>query len=272
MEAHMEEVTRQQFRTLFTRVAPCDTAVILGSGWNDWVDTLDVETSLDYRELFAALPGFEVVIPGHAGRVSVARYGGRRLLVFQGRFHLYQGLTAWQAALPVRLAADAGCGKILLTNAVGGIASHLTPGEFVLIEDHLNFQGDNPLRGLQPSPFIDLSNLYQTHFYAALHQWASPHGITLKKGVLAALTGPSYETPAEIRALERLGADVASMSMVPEAIVARYLGLDVVGLSLVTNPAAGRSEIPLSHDDVLLCAQRASTAFPQLLKALLERW
>jgi len=253
-------------------VDPCDTAIILGSGWSDWAETLNVECSVDYSEVFRTMGGPVANVPGHAGKLHVATRGGHRLLVLQGRFHLYQGFTAAQVARTVQLADSMGCQRLLLTNAVGGIAPELSAGSFVVIEDHLNFQGDNPLRGLSPSPFIDLCNLYCTDFYSELKAWADQQAIGLHRGVLAAVVGPSYETPAEIRALERLGADVVSMSMVPEAIMARYLGLEVVGLSLVTNPAAGRSVEPLQHQDVLQCGQNAHAHFSLLLDQLLLRW
>ena len=253
-------------------IAPCDTAIILGSGWSDWVEGLLIEGSLDYADVFPVSGGYLAAVPGHAGKLHVATRNGCRLLIFQGRFHLYQGLTAAQVAQTVQLAHVLGCQRLILTNAVGGIATALAAGSFVVIEDHLNFQGDNPLRGCSPSPFIDLCGLYCTDFYPDLKLWADQQGIALHKGVLAAVAGPSYETPAEVRALERLGADVVSMSMVPEAIMARYLGLEVVGLSLVTNPAAGRSPAPLEHQDVLQCGKDAHGHCSLLLDQLLRRW
>nr|WP_320115617.1 purine-nucleoside phosphorylase [uncultured Desulfuromonas sp.] len=249
-------------------ITPCDTAVILGSGWSDWAEDLSIECSLDYADLFRDLNDAFIMVPGHVGKVHVATRNGHRLLVFQGRLHLYQGLTAGQVVQTVQLAHALGCRRLILTNAVGGIAADLTAGSFVVIEDHLNLQGDNPLRGLSPSPFIDLCNLYCLDFYPDLKDWADRQGIALRRGVLAAVVGPSYETPAEIRALERLGADVVSMSMVPEAIMARYLGLEVVGLSLVTNPAAGRSPEPLKHQEVLQCGQDARDHCSLLLDQL----
>ncbi|MCD6525723.1 MAG: purine-nucleoside phosphorylase [Desulfuromonas sp.] len=246
----------------------CDTAIILGSGLDDWAERFPVECSLPYAD-FSALGQ---LIEGQRGQLLVVTFEGRRLLVFQGRLHLYQGLSAWQAALPVRLAHAMGCQRVLLSNAVGGIADGFAPGDFMLIEDHLNLQGDNPLRGIQPSPFIDLCQLYEQRFFPALLDFARAEGIRLHKGVLAALVGPSYETAAEIRVLQRLGADVASMSTVPEAIMARYLGLDVAGLSLITNYAAGRSPQALSHAEVLECAAQARQPFQLLIDKLLRLW
>ncbi|EAT16224.1 purine-nucleoside phosphorylase [Desulfuromonas acetoxidans] len=253
-------------------VAPCETAIILGSGWSSWAENLVIECSLDYSEVFRTQENSIANVPGHAGKLHVATWGECRLLVFQGRFHLYQGLTAAQVSQTAQLAHAMGTQRLVLTNAVGGIAPELMAGSFVIIKDHLNFQGDNPLRGLSPSPFIDLCNLYCTDFYPDLKIWADQQGIALHRGVLAAVVGPSYETPAEIRALERLGADVVSMSMVPEAIMARYLGLEVVGLSLVTNPAAGLSTDPLQHQEVLQCGQDAQAHSSLLLDQLLSYW
>lgn len=248
--------------------ADCDTAVILGSGLGDWADGISLEWQRSYHE-FAAMGAS---IEGQQGQLLVGEYHGRRVLVFQGRLHLYQGFTSWQASLPVRLAHAMGCRQLLLTNAVGGIGEGFAPGDFMLVEDHINLQGDNPLRGIHPSPFVDLSRLYDQAFYPQLVDFAATLGARLHKGVLAAVVGPSYETAAEIRALRVLGADVASMSMVPEAIMARHLGLAVAGLSLVTNYATGRTAQPLSHAEVLACADQARDPFRQLVDELLRLW
>nr|WP_320048225.1 purine-nucleoside phosphorylase [uncultured Desulfuromonas sp.] len=253
-------------------IAPCDTAIILGSGWSEWAESLDAECVFDYRDLFSFTERACPKVSGHAGKLKIVTKAGQRLLVFQGRFHLYQGLSSSEVAQTVRLAHAMGCRRILLTNAVGGIAPTLIPGDFVVIEDHLNFQGDNPLRGISDDPFVDLTGLYDCGFFPKLQQWAQLHQMRLSKGVLAAVVGPSYETPAEIRAFERFGADVVSMSMVPEAIMARYLGLKVVGLSLVTNEAAGRSSEALNHQDVLQCAETSRYRLSLLLDQILQFW
>lgn len=265
---HTDEPELQPLLAALSDCENCDTAIILGSGLSGWAERFSVEYSLDYVDF----PCLGQSIEGQRGRLLVVTVDQRRLLVFQGRLHLYQGLTAWQAALPIRLAHAMGCQRVLLTNAVGGIKQGVAPGDFMLIEDHLNLQGDNPLRGIQPSPFVDLCQLYEQNFYPSLAEFASCRQIRLHKGVLAALVGPCYETAAEIQALHHLGADVASMSMVPEAIMARYLDLDVAGLSVVTNYAAGRSPQALSHAEVLECAHQSQQPFAMLIDQLLSLW
>ncbi|WP_432823962.1 purine-nucleoside phosphorylase, partial [Trichloromonas sp.] len=240
-----------------------DLAVVLGSGLGALADQVEGSVSIDYRDI----PGFpQAQIEGHAGKLVAGRFEGWNVLFFQGRYHLYQGFSASQVALPVRVAKDLGCQRLLLTNAVGGINSAFNPGDFMLIDDHLNLMGDNPLRGETRHPFVDLSRLYLQTLFDPLQSFARQQKIALHRGVLAALMGPSYETPAEIRMLQRLGADAVSMSTVPEAIMGKYLGMDVVGLSLVSNIAAGLAPAPLDHQDVLLTGSRAIGDFIKLAR------
>jgi purine-nucleoside phosphorylase len=246
-----------------------DLAVVLGSGLGGLADQAEGAVFVDYRDI----PGFaHVQIEGHAGRLVAGRLLGWKVLFFQGRYHLYQGFDARQVALPVRIAHYLGCRRLLLTNAVGGINSAFNPGDFMLIDDHLNLMGDNPLRGEPLHPFVDLSSLYQRALFAPLLSFARRQGIALHRGVLAALMGPSYETPAEIRMLQHLGADAVSMSTVPEAIMGKYLGMEVVGLSLVSNPAAGLSPIPLDHQEVLQTGSGGTGALIQLTRELVQLW
>ena len=249
--------------------APFDLAVILGSGLGGLADQAEGAVFADYGDI----PGFpSSQIEGHAGRLVAGRFQGWKVLFFQGRFHLYQGFSARQAALPVRIAHDLGCRRLLLTNAVGSINRTFNPGDFMFIEDHLNLMGDNPLRGESRQPFVDLCRLYLQSFFVPLQRFARQQGIALHRGVLAALMGPSYETPAEIRMLERLGADAVSMSTVPEAIMGRYLGMEVVGLSLVANVAAGLSTVPFDHQEVLATGARGADEFVQLARQLVLLW
>jgi len=248
---------------------PFDLAVVLGSGLGSLADQAEAAVHVDYRDL----PGFShVQIEGHAGRLVAGHFQGWKVLFFQGRYHLYQGFDARQVALPVRVANALGCRRLLLTNAVGGINSTFKPGDFMLIEDHLNLMGDNPLRGEPRHPFIDLSSLYLQTLFDPLQNFARQQGIALHRGVLAALMGPSYETPAEIRMLRRLGADAVSMSTVPEAIMGKYLGMEVVGLSLVSNIAAGLASAPLDHQDVLQTGSRGAGDFNSLARQLVQLW
>lgn len=249
--------------------APFDLAVILGSGWSHLARTGRLLAKYAYCDW----PWFpDALVAGHSGHMAVISSQGRRILCFAGRFHCYQGLSAFAAAVPVRIAAALGCPKILLTCAAGAINPQFETGDFVWITDHINLLGDNPLRGLQNQPFIDLSQIYAQAPLQPLRQSAANRGISLHSGILAALAGPSYETPAEVRMLERLGVDLVSMSMVHEAIMAAYLGLEIAGLSLVTNQAAGVSRTRLSHDEVLACAKGSQTRAEGLFSFLSSIW
>lgn len=248
---------------------PFSLAVILGSGLGA---AADLGTSLG-EFAYGDLPGLSPArVPGHAGRLVAADCWGQRTLFFLGRSHLYEGHDARTVAAPVRAAHALGCRRLLLTNAVGGIRPGLEPGDFLFVNDHLNLLGDNPLRGERRDPFVDLSRLYRRDLYPSLAARAANRGIRLASGVLAACPGPSYETPAEVVMLERLGADVVSMSTVPEAIMGAYLAMEVVALSLVTNFAAGRAPTPLSHDEVLAIGAAAQPRFRGLLEDLLQLW
>ncbi len=248
---------------------PFDVAVVLGSGLGQFTRALSDSMVRPYAQIpcLVAAP-----IQGHSAELVAGALDGKRILAFSGRRHLYQGYSAWEVSASVRLASALGCRRILLTNAVGGIRADLRPGDFCLIGDHLNLTGENPLTGQIENPFVDLGSLYRTDFFPALERWGVQRGIRLHQAVLAALKGPSYETPAEVRMLEILGAEVASMSMVPEAIVAAWLSMEVVGLSMVTNLAAGRSAAPLDHQDVLLQGRSSAEDFTELLRRLVSLW
>lgn len=245
------------------------TAIVLGSGWGGVLDRLEQSDSLAYD----TLPGFPAVgVVGHSGRLHQGRLFGVDVLVFEGRYHYYEGYDAWQVTALVRLAAGCDCRGIVLTNAGGGIADRLSPGHFMLVTDHLNLTAVNPLIGRPEREFIDLGCLYESSFQEQLKVSLADADITLEPGVLAWMSGPAYETPAEIRALEALGADAVSMSTVPEAIVAGLMGLKVVGLSLVSNKAAGKGSERLNHDDVLLVGRQAEKDSTHLLQELFRLW
>lgn len=249
--------------------APFDLAIILGSGLGQVAEDVLEATTWRYDAFSCFPPG---AVAGHAGQLIAGILHGRKALVFQGRFHLYQGLSAWQAAVPVRLAHALGCTRILLTNAVGGIHAELIPGRFMFVADHLNLLGDNPLRGLCGDVFVDLTNLYRNDLFPALRVEALSRGILLHQGVLAAVPGPSYETPAEVRALRLLGADAVSMSLVPEAIMASYLRMEVVGLSFTANRAAGLGIQGLCHEEVLATGRLAAADLSGLVEQLCRLW
>ncbi|PLX76822.1 MAG: purine-nucleoside phosphorylase [Desulfuromonas sp.] len=254
------------------RIGSDDTlsqAVVLGSGWNGVFSQQQVIATFNYHD-WPCFPTRQV--KGHPGRLQIVRQGERTLLVFAGRFHCYQGLTAFQSAFPVRLASALGCTRLLLCCATGGINSAYSSGDYMLVDDHLNLLGDNPLRGLNSQFFVDLGALYRTGFFEPLSTALGEEGGRLHLGVLAAMPGPSYETPAEVRMLRGLGADVVSMSVVPEAIMARNLGMEVAAVALVANPAAGLSSQPICHDDVLECGRVAMQRSSFLVQKLLDLW
>jgi purine-nucleoside phosphorylase len=247
-----------------------DAAVVLGSGWRPAADALGApaaEIPLDRLGGFAP-----PTVPGHVPAVRSVTAGGLRVLVFLGRAHLYEGNSPAAVVHGVRTAVAAGCRVIVLTNAAGGIRAGLEPGQAVLISDHLNLTGRSPLAGTEPpagvpARFADRSGLYAARLRAVAR--AAEPG--LAEGVYAALPGPHYETPAELRMLRAAGADLVGMSTALEAIAARHLGAEVLGLSLVTNVAAGLSGRPLDHAEVLAAGQAAAARMGALLADVLPR-
>ncbi len=247
-----------------------DIAVVLGSGWAPAADALGPPAEV---VPLAELGGFaEPTVPGHVPAVRSVLAGGRRVLVFLGRTHLYEGHQVATVVHGVRTAIAAGCRVIVLTNAAGGIRPGLRPGQPVLISDHINLTGRSPVAGPPPpsgypSRFTDLSQAYSARLRAVARA-ADP---SLEEGVYAALAGPHYETPAEIRMLSAAGADLVGMSTALETIAARHLGAEVLGLSMVTNVAAGLSDQPLDHSEVVATGQHAAAAMGTLLAEILPR-
>jgi purine-nucleoside phosphorylase len=241
-------------------------ALVLGSGFQGVLDELAVDAKAPYREL----PGFPPVgVSGHAGELLLGRLGGTPVLVLSGRAHFYEGHPLAQVSFAVRALAAYGIGALLLTNAAGGINARFRAGDLMVVEDHINLMGDNPLRGpggAGLNRFIDLSRAYDSGLRQLLRQAARQCGLKLRSGVYLALSGPSYETPAEIRAFARLGADAVGMSTVPEVIVARQCGLRAAALSCITNLAAGRARQALAHAEVLDTAERMKRKTATLLK------
>jgi purine-nucleoside phosphorylase len=239
---------------------------VLGSGWAAAADALGVAAAtVPLTELGAPAPG----VPGHEPVVRSVRVAGRHALVFLGRVHLYEGHSPAAVAHCVRTAVEAGCSSVILTNAAGGIGAGLRPGQSVLISDHLNLTGASPLTGPPPpagypSRFTDLTDLYSARLRSAART-AVPD---LTEAVYAGLPGPHYETPAEVRMLAGLGAGLVGMSTVLEAIASRHLGAEVLGISLVTNIAAGLSPEPVGHEDVLATGARAAAGLGALLAAI----
>jgi purine-nucleoside phosphorylase len=247
-----------------TSVARHDVAIVLGSGWVPAVDALGGSPSASHELAVTELPGFlPPAVEGHAGRVRSIDVSGKRVLAFLGRTHLYEGRGVDAVAHAVRVAAAAGCRTVVLTNACGGLRPGLSVGEPVLISDHLNMTFRSPLVGAR---FVDLTDLYSTRLRALVRE-IDP---SIAEGVYAAMPGPQYETPAEIRMLGTLGADLVGMSTALEAIAAHAEGCEVLGISLVSNLAAGLGE-PLDHQEVLEAGRAAATRMGQLLGKVIER-
>lgn len=245
--------------------------LILGSGLGSFAeDRLEVTFRLSYGEL----PGFPVsTVPGHVGQFVGGEFDGKRIICMQGRFHLYEGYSPQAVTLPIRLMQAAGVKELIATNAAGGINPNYAAGDFMMLEDHINFMATNPLivdSSTEGIHFPDMSTVYDAEWRERLRDWATAKELPLHEGVYLATTGPSFETPAEIRAFAALGADAVGMSTVPEAIVATTLGLRILGISCITNLAAGISDSPLTHEEVGKTADRVRGRFADLLEAAIS--
>ena len=248
-----------------------DTALILGSGLGSLADRIEGAISIPFR----AIPGFPpAVVPGHAGRFVAGTLGSRRVIVAAGRYHLYEGHSPDTVALPTRMLHACGARTLFVSNSAGGIDRRLRPGDLMIIEDHLNLMWRTPLAGaprLEETRFPDMSAPYDPVLIRVLRDSALECGLPVAGGVYAALIGPAYETPAEIRMLEKLGASAVGMSTVPEVLVARALGMRVAGVSCITNIASGMSSAPLSHAEVLATATSAAASFERLVTEFVQR-
>lgn len=238
---------------------PPRVGLVIGSGLASLVDHLQVEQEVTFSE--AGVP--EPSVPGHSGRFLFARLEGRPFLVAQGRVHLYEGHSPRQVAAGIRWMAAQGIRALILTNAAGSLRPDWSPGQWMILEDHINLTAASPLAG-EPR-FVDMTHVYDPAWRHAFQQAARARGIGLHSGVYACVPGPQYETPAEVRLLQRLGADAVGMSTVPEAIQARALGLPLAAFSCLTNPAAGLSPQPLSHHEVLQIGRSAASSLIPLL-------
>jgi purine-nucleoside phosphorylase len=249
-----------------------EIALILGSGLGDFVDKLENAVAVSTTEIEGYPPS---TVPGHSGRIVLGRLEGKSVLAFQGRIHYYEGYHPRQVVLPVLIARERGARKLVVTNAAGGINRYFRPGDLMLITDHINLMGMNPLLGpndetLGPR-FPDMSAPYDPDWIRTVEKLGLELRIPLHRGVLMGLSGPSYETPAEIRMMQRVGADAACMSTIPEVIMANYLGLRVLGISLITNLASGLGSSTLDHEEVTETAGRAAAKFAALLSAVIKR-
>ena len=245
-------------------------ALVLGSGLGGFADSLSDATRIPYAEI-PAFPRSTAI--GHAGQMVIGKAGGVPVAAMQGRVHLYEGYSAQQVTFPIRVFGRMGIRAVILTNAAGGINLSYSQGALVLIRDHINLQGTNPLVGPNDDRFgvrfPDMTEAYAKSYREFARAAFAKHGLTLHEGVYAGLLGPSYETPAEIEYLRRIGADLVGMSTVAEVIAARHLGIKVLAISCVTNMAAGILDQPLSHAEVMETGERVKTTFEGLLRAVL---
>jgi purine-nucleoside phosphorylase len=237
-----------------------ETAIVLGSGLGPFAESLPHDYAVAYSEI-EGLPASRV--PGHAGRFVVARLAGRPLLIAQGRVHLYEGWSAQDVVKNIVLMREIGIKTLLLTNAAGTLNPTFLPGTWMVLRDHINLLGCSPLCG-GPN-FVDMSQVYSPRIREIFRDAAKESHLTLHKGIYAAMQGPQFETPAEIRMLQVLGADAVGMSTVPEAIQARALGMEVAGFSCLTNWAAGLSSATLAHEDVTAVGRAAAGQMVELL-------
>ncbi len=247
-------------------------ALVLGSGLGAFADEFSGATKIPY----AKIPHFpQSTAIGHAGKLVIGKVGAIPVAGMQGRVHLYEGYSAKEVAFPIRVFARMGVKAVILTNAAGGIKREFVQGRLVVISDHINLQGVNPLSGPNDERFglrfHDMTSAYDRRFREMTLGEGTRMGLGMYEGVYAALLGPSYETPAEIRYLRTIGADLVGMSTVPEVIAARHSGIRVLGISCVTNAAAGILDQPLNHLEVLETAERVKGQFIDLLKAVIPR-
>ncbi|WP_134698889.1 purine-nucleoside phosphorylase [Ammoniphilus sp. YIM 78166] len=246
--------------------------LILGSGLGVLADQIEEPTVIPYNQI----PHFPAsTVEGHKGQLVIGELRGKMVVAMQGRFHYYEGYSLDTVTFPVRVMAAIGVKSILVTNAAGGVNTNFAPGDLMLIQDHLNMTGRNPLIGPNDAQlgvrFPDMSEAYSRELIQVAEQVASQQGIPIQKGIYAGLTGPSYETPAEIRMLRALGADAVGMSTVPEVIVARHSGMKVLGISCISNMAAGILPQPLSHEEVMETAESAKEKFLGLVQGIIEK-
>lgn len=247
-------------------------AVVLGSGLGAFADEFEDAVRIPYQQI----PGFVTsTAQGHAGSLVIGKVEGVPVLAMQGRVHYYEGYSLEEVTFPVRTFKLLGIETLVLTNAAGGVDVQLSQGALMVISDHLNFMGVNPLRGPNDERFgprfPDMSEVYSRDLQEQVVDEAREMGAIVRRGVYAALAGPSYETPAEIHMIRSFGADAVGMSTVPEAIVARHMGLNVLGISCITNMAAGISENPINHEEVMETGKKVRGIFTELLRRVIAK-
>jgi purine-nucleoside phosphorylase len=276
----MDEFTRAESAAIVIRMQLSqksnlgvpEIAIVLGSGLGGFADELQDSVAIPYGDI----PNFpRSTAIGHAGRLVIGKFGDLTVAAMQGRTHQYEGYSSRETAFPVRVLGRLGVKSLVLTNAAGGINAAYRQGALVMLSDHINLQGANPLNGPNDERFgprfPDMSEVYCRSYRRMAQEAAAKLGIDLPEGVYAGLAGPSFETPAEIRYLRTIGADLVGMSTVPEAIVARHMGIRVLAISCVTNMAAGLSAGEISHEEVLETGEREGETLLALLTAILPR-
>lgn len=252
--------------------ADVGVALVLGSGLGAFADELQERVIVPYEEI----PGFaHSTVAGHAGRLVIGTAAGVPVVAMQGRFHYYEGYSFEEVVFPIRVFKFLGARTVVLTNAAGGINVEFDKGALMVISDHLNLMGASPLRGSHDNRFgarfPDMTEVYARELQEMVVAEAHRMGLEMRRGIYAALSGPSYETPAEIRMLRTLGADAVGMSTVPEAIVARQMGMRVVGISCITNLASGVADLPIDHSDVIETGEHVREKFTELLGRVIPR-
>ena len=249
-----------------------ETAIVLGSGLGDFSDTLLDALATPYASL-PHWPASKVV--GHTGRLVIGTVAGRRIAALSGRVHFYEGYDLATVVFATRVMGRLGVKRFILTNAAGGINAAFAQGALMIIDDHINLMGSNPLIGPNDDRFgprfPDMSEVYSARLRKTADEAARAKGVGVSHGIYLATQGPSYETPAEIRLFRSMGADAVGMSTVPEAIAARHMGMEVLGISCISNMAAGMSPQPIVHEDVLATMQHVRSSFISLLEGIIER-
>lgn len=265
----MYEKQIEQIRA-YTDLVP-DVAIVLGSGLGNLADSVDVLATVPY-DLIDDMP--VSTAPSHKGQLVFARIGDKNVVMMQGRVHLYEGYTAQQVVMPIRLMRALGAKYLILTNASGGIDRSFKAGDFMIIEDHISCFVPSPLIGENDDSlgvrFPDMSNAYDKSLQSVISSVAASNGIDIKSGVYVQLTGPQFESPAEIRMLDKLGANAVGMSTVIESIAANHCGFKVCGISLITNMACGILDQPLTSEEVCETAQRVAPDFEKLIKEIVK--
>ena len=252
--------------------ADVPVAIVLGSGLGAFADELTDSTSIRYDEI----PSFaRATLEGHAGRLVIGKTNNVTVAAMQGRFHFYEGYSLEEVTFPIRVLKLLGVRTLILTNAAGSLNTEFTPGSLMVITDHINLIGVNPLIGPNDDRFgprfPDLTSVYARRLQDIVINEANAIGLDMRRGIYAALSGPSYETPAEIHMVRTLGADAVGMSTVPEAIVARHMNMEVIGISCITNLAAGVSNRPVDHSQVIATGERVRAEFTELLRRVVAR-